>query len=80
MIPLPLQSSVQPESSDGCACLSVDSVDPYTARQGVTEKVLIEILEARSPDSDICDSITETLQLEERWGKTAWRLLYLSSS
>jgi hypothetical protein len=65
MIPFPILSSVQPESSDVCACLSVNSKDPYTARQDVTEKVLLEVLEARSPNSDVglCDSITETLQL-----------------
>jgi hypothetical protein len=62
MIPLPLLSSVQPESSDGCACLSVDSMDPYTVRQGVTEKVLFKILEARLSNFDVCDSITESLQ------------------
>jgi hypothetical protein len=52
----------KPESSDGCACLSVDSMDHYTARQDVTEKMLLGVLEARSLDSDICDSITEILQ------------------
>jgi hypothetical protein len=38
-------------------------MDPYKARQDVTEKVLREVLEAQSHNSDICDSKTETLQL-----------------
>jgi hypothetical protein len=53
MIPLPLLSSVQPESLDGCACLSVNSMDPYRARQDVMEKMLLEVLEARSHSSDM---------------------------
>jgi hypothetical protein len=48
MIPLPLLSSVLPESLEGCACLSVNGMDPYKARQNVTEKMLLEVLEAQS--------------------------------
>jgi hypothetical protein len=40
MIPLPLLSSVWPESSEGCAGLSVNSMDPYKARKDATEKML----------------------------------------
>jgi hypothetical protein len=36
--------------------LSVNSMDPYKARQDVTEKMLLEVLEAQSHNSDICDS------------------------
>jgi hypothetical protein len=63
MIPLPLLSSIQAESLEGCACFSVNSMDPYKARQDVTEKMLLEVLEAQSHNSDICDSKTKTLQL-----------------
>jgi hypothetical protein len=63
MIPLPPLSLVEPESFEGCACLSVKSMDPYIARQDVTEKMLLEVLEALSHNSDICDSKTENLQL-----------------
>jgi hypothetical protein len=52
-----------PESLEGCACLSVNSMDHYTTRQDVTEKTLLEVPEAQSHNSDICDSKTETLQL-----------------
>jgi hypothetical protein len=38
-------------------------MDPYKARQDVTEKMLLEVLEAQSHNSDICNSKTETLQL-----------------
>jgi hypothetical protein len=38
-------------------------MDPYKARQDVTEKMLLEVLDAQSYNSDICDSKTETLQL-----------------
>jgi hypothetical protein len=38
-------------------------MDRYKARQVVTEKMLLEVLEAQSHNSDICDSKTETLQL-----------------
>jgi hypothetical protein len=38
-------------------------VDPYKTRQDVTEKILLEVSEAQSHNSDICDSKTETLQL-----------------
>jgi hypothetical protein len=63
MIPLPLLSSVQPASLERCACFSVNSMDPYKARQDVTEKMLLEVLEAQSHNTDIRDSKTETLQL-----------------
>jgi hypothetical protein len=38
-------------------------MDPYKAKQDVTEKMLLEVLEAQSHNSDICDSKTETLQM-----------------
>jgi hypothetical protein len=38
-------------------------MDPYKARQDVTEKMLLEVPEAQLHNSDICDSKTETLQL-----------------
>jgi hypothetical protein len=38
-------------------------MDPYKARQDVTEKTLLEVLEAQSHNSDIRDSKTETLHL-----------------
>jgi hypothetical protein len=38
-------------------------MDPYKARQDVTEKMLLEVREAQSHNGDICDSTTETLQL-----------------
>jgi hypothetical protein len=47
MIPLPFLSSVQPESLEGCACLSLNRMDPYKARQDVTEKMLLEEPEAQ---------------------------------
>ena len=59
MISQPLLSSVQPEWLEGGAGLSVNSVDPYTARQDVTEKMLLDELEAQSHNSDICDSETD---------------------
>jgi hypothetical protein len=62
MIPLPLLSPVYPESLEG-ACLSVSSMDPYKARQDVTEKTLLEVLEAQPHNNDICDSKTKILQL-----------------
>jgi hypothetical protein len=62
MIPLSPLSSVEHESLEGCACLSVNSMDPYRASQDVTEKMLLEIFEARSHNSDICDSKTKNLQ------------------
>ena len=34
-------------------------MDPYKARQDVTEKMLLEELEAQSHNSDICDSETD---------------------
>jgi hypothetical protein len=40
--------AIQPESLEGCACLSVNSMDPYKAREDVTEKMLLEVLEAQS--------------------------------
>ena len=59
MIPLPLLSSIQPESPEGCACLSVNSMDPYKARQDVIEKMLLEELEAQPHNSDIRGSETD---------------------
>ena len=59
MIPLLLLSSVYPESSEGCAGLSVNSMDPYKAREDVIEKMLLKELEASSHNSDICDSETD---------------------
>ena len=59
MIPLPLLSSLQPKSPKGCACLFVNSMDPYKARQDATEKMLLEETEAQSHNSDICDSDTD---------------------
>ena len=53
MIPLSLLSSVQPESSEGCACLSVKSMDPYKAGQNMIKKILLEELEAQSHNSDM---------------------------
>jgi hypothetical protein len=44
MFPLPLLSSVQPESLEGCACLSVNSMDPYEARLDAVEKMLLRNL------------------------------------
>jgi len=44
MIPLPLLSSVQPESFKGCDCLSVNSLDPYEARLDAVEKMLLRNL------------------------------------
>jgi hypothetical protein len=38
-------------------------MDPYKAIQDVTEKMLLEVLEAQSHNCDVCDSKTETLQL-----------------
>jgi hypothetical protein len=38
-------------------------MDPYKARKDVTEKMLLEVLEAQSYNSDIRDSKTKTLQL-----------------
>jgi hypothetical protein len=38
-------------------------MDPYKARQDMAKKMLREVLEAQSHNSDICDSKTETLQL-----------------
>jgi hypothetical protein len=38
-------------------------MDPFEARQDVAEKILLEVLEAQSRNSDICDSNTETLQV-----------------
>jgi len=58
MIPLPLLSSVYPEFLEGCACSSVNSTDPYEARQDATEKMLLQELEAQSHNTDICDSET----------------------
>jgi len=48
MIPLPCLSSVYRESTEGCACLSVNIMDPYEARQDVIENMLLEELEAQS--------------------------------
>jgi len=56
MIPMSLLSSVWPESSEGCAGLSVNSMDSYEARQDATEEMLLEELEAKSQNIDICDS------------------------
>ena len=47
MIALPLVRSVYPESAEGCAGLSVNSMGTYKARQDVTEKMLLEQLEAQ---------------------------------
>jgi len=38
MIPLPLLSSLQAESSQVCTSLSVNSMDPYKTRWDATEK------------------------------------------
>jgi hypothetical protein len=38
-------------------------MDPYTARQDVTEKMLLEELEAQPHNSDINGRETENLQL-----------------
>ena len=38
--------------------MSVNSMDPYIARQDVIEKMLLDELEAQSHNSDICDSDT----------------------
>ena len=59
MIPLPLVCSVYPESAEGCAGLSVNSMGTYKARQDVTEKMLLEELEVQLHNSDICDSETD---------------------
>jgi hypothetical protein len=48
MIPMSLLSSVWPESSEGCAGLSLNSMDSYEARQDATEEMLLEELEAKS--------------------------------
>jgi hypothetical protein len=57
-------------------------MDPYKARQDVTEKMLLELLEAQSLNSDICDSETKPklYNCEERWREMAWKVLYLSNS
>jgi hypothetical protein len=36
---------------------------PDKARQGVAEKMLLEVLEGQSHKSDICDSKMENIQL-----------------
>jgi hypothetical protein len=41
-------------------------MDRYKARQDVTEKMLLEVLEAQSHNCDICDNKTETLQLQRK--------------
>jgi hypothetical protein len=38
-------------------------MDPYKVRQDVTEKMLLEVLEAQSHNSDICANKTKILQL-----------------
>jgi hypothetical protein len=38
-------------------------MNPYKAWKDVTEKMLLEVLEAQSHNSDIADSKTKTLQL-----------------
>jgi hypothetical protein len=53
MIPLPLLSSVEPEFLEDCACTSVNSTDPYEARQDATEEMLLEELEAQSHNNDM---------------------------
>jgi hypothetical protein len=53
MITLPLFSSVQTESSKGCAYLSVKSMDPYNAQRDAIEKMLLEELEAQLHNSDM---------------------------
>jgi len=58
MIPLSRLSSVWPESSEGCAGLSVNSLHSCEARQDATEKMLLEELEVKSQNTDICDSDT----------------------
>jgi len=65
MIPLPLLSSEEPESSEGFACLSVNSMDPYNARQDATEKMLLEELEAQLHNSDICDGETDRSDMSD---------------
>ena len=55
MIPLSLLSSVWPESSEGCAGLSVNNMDSYEVRQDAIEKMLLAELEANSQNIDICD-------------------------
>jgi hypothetical protein len=47
MIPLSLLSPVWLKSSEGCAGLSMNSMDSYETRQDVTEKMLHEELEAQ---------------------------------
>jgi hypothetical protein len=47
MIPLSRLSSIWPESSEGCAGLSVNSVHSYEVRQYATEKMLLEELEVK---------------------------------
>jgi hypothetical protein len=41
-------------------------MDPYKARQDVTEKMLLEVLAAQSHNGDICDSKTEISKMSRR--------------
>jgi hypothetical protein len=59
MIPLPLLSSVQPESSECCAGLSMKHMDPYRAGEDAIQKILLEEFEAHSHNSEICNSETD---------------------
>ena len=54
MIPLSLLSSVRPESSEGCAGLSLNSMRSYEARHDATETMLLEEPEVKSQYIDIC--------------------------
>ena len=69
MIPLPLLSSVQPESSARCAGLSVNNMDPYRAGQGAIRKILHEELETHSHNNEICDSETDSSDNEYVWSE-----------
>jgi hypothetical protein len=40
-------------------------MDPYKARQNMTEKMLLEKLESKSHNSDICDSETDRSDMSE---------------
>jgi hypothetical protein len=55
-------------------------MDPYKARQDVSEKMLFEVLESQSHHSDICDSKTVTLQLWRKVEEDGVMVLYLSNS
>jgi hypothetical protein len=55
-------------------------MDPYKARQDVTEVMLLEELDAQSHDMTYAILKPKHYNCEEKWRKTAWKLLYLSSS